>query len=121
MLKTRFDETVVWRGAGNKQYLILDMDTAHLVNTLRMFKEKPVIVISMVLDDFERSTVFRYKGNNSDKVQSIHNLTSMSEMELRDFALNSTVAQAMVQELSKRGVNVENIMTYTGSLGNVKI
>lgn len=113
MLKTRFDKTDMWMGAGNKHYMIADMGTGHLINTLKMFDEKPFRTIRMILDDIENSSVFVYGKKSSDKKESITNATSMSEKELKDFALNSAVAQAMKDELVGRGVNVENIMSLT--------
>ena len=113
MLKTRFDETEIWKGAGSKKYRISEMETSHLINTLKMFDEKPFRTVRMILDDIENSIVFTYKDNSSDKKQSITNATSMSEQDLKDFALNSPIATAMKAELVNRGVNVSNIMQLT--------
>lgn len=113
MLKTRFDKADVWMGAGNKHHKIADMSTVHLINTLKMFDEKPLRTIRMIIDDIEHSTVFVYGNRLDDKKESITNATSMNEKELKDFALNSTVARAMKDELISRGVNVENIMSLT--------
>jgi len=113
MLKTRFDERKMWNGAGGKQYEIAEMTMAHLMNTLKMFDEKAFRTVRMILDDIERSTVFIYGRGANDKKESIRNATSMSESELKDFALNSPLANAMKDELIYRGVNVDNIMNLT--------
>ena len=122
MLKTRFDETEIWKGAVSKKYRISEMETSHLINTLKMFDEKPFRTVRMILDDIENSIVFTYKDNSSDKKQSITNATSMSEQDLKDFALNSPIATAMKAELVNRGVNVSNIMQLTvgGAFDGIK-
>ena len=98
------------------------METSHLINTLKMFDEKPFRTVRMILDDIENSIVFTYKDNSSDKKQSITNATSMSEQDLKDFALNSPIATAMKAELVNRGVNVSNIMQLTvgGAFDGIK-
>lgn len=113
MLKTRFNETEFWKGSGNKKYKIPEMETSHLLNTLKMFDEKPFRTVRMLVDDIENSIVFTYGNNASEKKQSITNATSMTEQELKCFALDSPVATAMKDELVNRGVNVENIMRLT--------
>lgn len=113
MLKTRFNETKIWKGAGNKKYEISEMETTHLINTLKMFDEKPFRTVRMLVDDIENSIVFTYGDNASEKRQSIANATSMTEQDLINFALTSPVATAMKNELLNRGVNVENIMRLT--------
>lgn len=51
-MKTRFDGTV-WIGAGGTAFLPAEMDTDHLLNTLKMLKNRPAVVVTMVVRDIE--------------------------------------------------------------------
>lgn len=114
-MKTRFDGTV-WIGAGGTAFLPAEMDTDHLLNTLKMLKNRPAVVITMVVRDIESTPdccPFDPFGNcHGDVVkQSLFNITSMTPEQVSAYALNSTLGTAMKAELISRGVNVENYLS----------
>lgn len=114
-MKTRFDGTV-WIGAGGTAFLPAEMDTDHLLNTLKMLKNRPAVVVTMVVRDIESNPdccPFDPFGNcHGDVVkQSLFNITSMTPEQVSVYALNSTLGTAMKAELISRGVNVENYLS----------
>lgn len=114
-MKTRFDGTV-WIGAGGTAFLPAEMDTDHLLNTLKMLKTRPAVVVTMVVRDIESTPdccPFDPFGNcHGDVVkQSLFNITSMTPEQVSAYALNSTLGTAMKAELISRGVNVENYLS----------
>lgn len=114
-MKTRFDGTY-WIGAGGTAFTPSEMDTDHLLNTLKMLKSKPAVVISMVVRDVEASPdccpFSPFGGGHADLVKaSLFNLTSMTPEQVSAYALNSTLGNAMKAELISRGVNVDNYLT----------
>lgn len=114
-MKTRFDGTV-WIGAGGTAFLPAEMDTDHLLNTLKMLKNRPAVVVTMVVRDIESTPdccPFDPFGNcHGDVVkQSLFNITSMTPEQVSVYALNSTLGTAMKAELISRGVNVENYLS----------
>lgn len=114
-MKTRFDGTV-WIGAGGTAFLPAEMDTDHLLNTLKMLKNRPAVVVTMVVRDIESTPdccPFDPFGNcHGDAVkQSLFNITSMTPEQVSAYALNSTLGTAMKAELISRGVNVENYLS----------
>lgn len=114
-MKTRFDGTV-WIGAGGTAFLPAEMDTDHLLNILKMLKNRPAVVVTMVVRDIESTPdccPFDPFGNcHGDVVkQSLFNITSMTPEQVSAYALNSTLGTAMKAELISRGVNVENYLS----------
>lgn len=114
-MKTRFDGTV-WIGAGGTAFLPAEMNTDHLLNTLKMLKNRPAVVVTMVVRDIESTTdccPFDPFGNcHGDVVkQSLFNITPMTPEQVSAYALNSTLGTAMKAELISRGVNVENYLS----------
>lgn len=114
-MKTRFDGTV-WIGAGGTAFLPAEMDTDHLLNTLKMLKNRLAVVVTMVVRDIESTPdccPFDPFGNcHGDVVkQSLFNITSMTPEQVSAYALNSTLGTAMKAELISRGVNVENYLS----------
>lgn len=114
-MKTRFDGTV-WIGAGGTAFLPVEMDTDYLLNTLKMLKNRPAVVVTMVVRDIESTPdccPFDPFGNcHGDVVkQSLFNITSMTPEQVSAYALNSTLGTAMKAELISRGVNVENYLS----------
>lgn len=114
-MKTRFDGTV-WIGAGGTAFLPIEMDTDHLLNTLKMLKNRPAVVVTMVVRDIESTPdccPFSPFGNSHADVvkQSLFNITSMTPEQVSAYALNSTLGTAMKAELISRGVNVENYLS----------
>ena len=51
-MKTRFDGNM-WIGAGGTAFMPSEMDTDHLLNTLKMLKNRPAVVVTMVVRDIE--------------------------------------------------------------------
>lgn len=114
-MKTRFDGTV-WIGAGGTAFLPAEMDTDHLLNTLKMLKNRPAVVVTMVVRDIESTPdccPFDPFGNcHGDVVkQSLFNITSMTPEQVSAYTLNSTLGTAMKAELISRGVNVGNYLS----------
>lgn len=114
-MKTRFDGTV-WIGAGGTAFLPVEMDTDHLLNTLKMLKNRPAVVVTMVVRDIESTPdccPFSPFGNSHADVvkQSLFNITSMTPEQVSAYALNSPLGMAMKAELLSRGVNVENYLS----------
>lgn len=118
-MKTRFDGNY-WIGAGGIAFNPAEMETDHLLNTLKMIKSKPAIVLSMVVRDIEATPdccpFTPFGGGHTDLVkQSLFNLTSMTPEQVSDYALNSPLGTSMKNELIRRGVNIENYLTMVES------
>lgn len=114
-MKTRFDDNKIWLTTNNA-FSIVDMETDHLINTLKMFATKPSRVMSMLVYDIEHNpttiTAWSPLGDDNEIIEkSIYNATSMSADELTAYALNSPLGIAMTDELRRRGVNVDNVIT----------
>lgn len=114
-MKTRFDGTL-WIGAGGQAFRPAEMGTDHLLNTVKMLKNRPGVVIAMVVRDIEATPdccpFDPFGGGHSELVkQSLFNITSLSPEQVSDYALNSPLGMAMKAELLSRGVNVENLIT----------
>lgn len=113
-MKTRFDGTH-WIAAFGVVLDIKEMDTAHLLNTVKMLVQKPARVQAMLVDDIERATfadpaVWTPTGEADTRKQSLHNVTSLSADELLNYVTGTPLFKAMLDELESRGVNTENIM-----------
>lgn len=119
-MKTRFDGSV-WIGAGGMVFAPVEMETDHLLNTVKMLKNRPAVIISMVIRDVEASpdyTPFSPFGADSHAElvkKSLFNLTSMTPEEVSAYALNSPLGTAMKNELIRRGVNIENFLNMVES------
>lgn len=119
-MKTRFDGSV-WIGAGGMAFAPAEMETDHLLNTVKMLKNRPAVIISMVVRDVEASpdyTPFTPFGADSHAElvkKSLFNLTSMTPEEVSAYALNSPLGTTMKNELIKRGVNIENFLNMVES------
>ena len=119
-MKTRFDETRIWITSAGESCKIPDMDTRHLMNTLRMFAQNPQRTAGMLIVDIERKPVCQEnqkvwtpKSAATPDVRkcSVFNVTSMDDEALIEYALNSPLAGAMLTILAERGVNAGNFMT----------
>ncbi|AZK44799.1 hypothetical protein [Paenibacillus lentus] len=118
-MKTRFDETKRWVTSTGDVIEIVNMETTHLMNTIRMFAQKPYISMGIIVKDIERNAVC-YNANNAwtpfsrevvdVKKKSINNITSMNEEEIIKYSLNSPLGKAMLDELQSRGVNIQNFI-----------
>lgn len=114
-MKTRFDGTL-WIGAGGQAFRPAEMGTDHLLNTVKMLKNRPGVVIAMVVRDIEATPdccpFDPFGGGHSELVkQSLFNITSLSPEQVSGYALNSPLGMAMKAELLSRGVNVENYLS----------
>ena len=98
-----------------------EMETDHLLNTVKMLKNRPAVIISMVVRDVEASpdytpfTPFGADSHTELVKKSLFNLTSMTPEEVSAYALNSPLGITMKNELIKRGVNVENFLNMVKS------
>ena len=97
-MKTRFDGKL-WIGAFGLAIEVKDMETAHLLNTVKMLVQKPARVQAMLVNDGE-----------DIRKKSLHNATSLSSEELVQYVTGTPLFKAMMDELEARGVNTENIM-----------
>jgi len=118
-MNTRFN-TTFWTTARGEIFTVKEMETDHLLNTLKMFMQKPTLVINMLIHDIETMAFDCcppwVKDNRQNvKVQSIFNATSMTAEEACDYALNSCLGQAMQAELLSRGVNLGNYLAVLKS------
>lgn len=114
-MKTRFDGKL-WIGAFGLAIEVKDMETAHLLNTVKMLVQKPARVQAMLVNDiedatFEEQEAWTPTGNGEDiRKKSLHNATSLSSEELVQYVTGTPLFKAMMDELEARGVNTENIM-----------
>lgn len=112
-METRFDNNQFWLMANGVPIKIMEMETTHLMNTVRMLIQKPSRTISMIITDIERNQTSCNKAwspnqNISNvKKESIYNVTSMSEEDLILYVMDTTLYKSMIDELENRGVNVE--------------
>lgn len=116
-MKTRFDVYGKWITACGEVRNVSDMDTDHIMNTMRMLIQKPSRTISMLIHDVETCTFsamgIAWVPNDLNQVikESVHNITSMSLDELKAYVKGTALFQSMCDELGKRGVNVTNILS----------
>lgn len=99
-MNTRFDGQL-WIGAFGVALEVKEMETGHLLNTVKMLLQKPARVQAMLVADIENATFAEpqaWTANRKEDIRkvSVHNITSLSAEEL--------------VELEARGVNTENIM-----------
>lgn len=122
-MKTRFDGKL-WIGAFGLALEVKDMETAHLLNTVKMLVQKPARVQAMLVTDIDAATVNEQEpwtpaGSEGDlRKKSLHNVTSLTSEELVQYVTGTTLFKTMMDELEARGVNTENIMElYTKDAG----
>lgn len=114
-MKTRFDGNL-WIGAGGQVFSPVEMGTDHLLNTVKMLKNRPAVVVAMVVRDIEAAPdccpfdPFGV-GHSGLVKQSLFNITSMTPEQISEYALNSPLGMALKAELLSRGVNVENYLS----------
>lgn len=113
-MKTRFDGKI-WVMAYGMAIEVKEMETAHLLNTVKMLVQKPARVQAMLVDDIERATfadptVWTPTGEGDTRKLSLRNVTSLSADELTTYVTGTPLFKAMLEELETRGINTENIM-----------
>lgn len=114
-MKTRFDGKL-WIGAFGVALEVKEMETAHLLNTVKMLVQKPARVQAMLVDDIEDATFEEPEawtpsgGGGNVRKQSLHNVTSLSAEELVQYVTGTPLFKSLMDELEARGVNTENIM-----------
>ncbi len=113
-MKTRFDGKI-WVMAYGVAIEVKEMETAHLLNTVKMLVQKPARVPAMLVDDIERATfadptVWTPTGEGDTRKLSLRNVTSLSADELTTYVTGTPLFKAMLEELETRGINTENIM-----------
>ena len=55
-MTTRFDESKYWITAGGEVIRLSDMETSHLLNTVKMLLQKPTRTQAMLVTDIERNS-----------------------------------------------------------------
>lgn len=113
-MKTGFDGKI-WVMAYGVAIEVKEMETAHLLNTVKMLVQKPARVQAMLVDDIERATfadptVWTPTGEGDARKLSLRNVTSLSADELTTYVTGTPLFKAMLEELETRGINTENIM-----------
>lgn len=113
-MKTRFDGKI-WVMAYGVAIEVKEMETAHLLNTVKMLVQKPARVQAMLVDDIERATfadptVWTPTGEGDTRKLSLRNVTSLSADELTTYVTGTPLFKAMLEGLETRGINTENIM-----------
>lgn len=112
-MKTRFDCPGVWITGCGEVVSLKDMETPHLMNTVKMLIQKPDRTMAILIHDVENdsfSSRVWTPFKDDDKAQSIHNITSMTGDELIRYAMETPLFKSMLDELQARGVNVDNIV-----------
>ena len=94
---------------------VKEMETGHLLNTIKMLLQKPARVQAMLVADIENATFAEpqaWTANRKEDIRkvSVHNITSLSAEELVEYVKGTTLFNTMLAELEARGVNTENIM-----------
>lgn len=110
-MKTRFDGKI-WVMAYGVAIEVKEMETAHLLNTVKMLVQKPARVQAMLVDDIERATfadptVWTPTGEGDTRKLSLRNVTSLSADELTTYVTGTPLFKAMLEELETRGINDE--------------
>lgn len=113
-MNTRFDGQR-WIGAFGIVFEVKEMETEHLLNTVKMLLQKPNRVQAMLVTDIESATFAEpqvWTANRKEDIRkaSIHNITSLSSAELVEYVKGTPLFKAMLEELQTRGVNTENIV-----------
>lgn len=111
-MKTRFDGNL-WIGAFGVVLEVKDMETTHLLNTVKMLVQKPSRVQAMLVADIEHATfadvaVWTPSSKEDTRKQSINNVTSLSSEELVEYVTHTPLFKALMDELESRGVNTDN-------------
>lgn len=112
-MKTRFDYGDGWVTARGDRLTLEEMTTDHLLNLYGMLIHRPDRTMSILIADVESgdfSDNIWVPHRESDTELSIRNITSMSADDLVEYALNSPLGIGVREELTKRGVQIENAL-----------
>lgn len=119
---TRFDNSNSWKAADGRILQIRDMETSHIMNTLRLFIRKPYLIMSMIVKDIDETadqqpqcigpwSKYNCIHELDIKKESMNAVTSLTHDDMTSYALESPLGRAMQDELRSRGVNVDNLLT----------
>lgn len=126
LVNTRFDNAHTWNTAA-RNYVIKDMESAHLINVLRYFMTKPEAILEMLvkdIDNMENWQIFfpgtRYHmDTHADTIKGACNnfISSHTTEELILYAMRSILAKKIRRELYERDFNVERLIDNMAGLG----
>lgn len=108
-MNTRFDGRL-WIGALGVTFKVKEMETRHLLNTVKMLLQKPARVADIESATFAEPQAWTSNRREDIRKVSVHNITSLSAEELVEYVKGTTLFNTMLAELDARGVNTENIM-----------
>ena len=114
-MKTRFDYSGVWITGVGEAVPVGNMETPHLLNTVRMLVQKPARTLSILVADIEHATFSDtvWTPFNADgRKQSLKNVISLSDAELVE---STPLFKSMIEELQERGVNTKNVLSLYSS------
>lgn len=121
-MKTRFDYSGVWITGVGEAVPVGNMETPHLLNTVRMLVQKPARkparTLSILVADIEHATfsdTVWTPFNADDRKQSLKNVTSLSDAELVEYVQSTPLFKSMIEELQERGVNTTNVLNLYSS------
>ena len=109
-MKTRFDNPHLWIAGAGVPIHIKNMETTHLLNTVKMLIQKPTRVLSMLVSDIEDASACQIWTTKSDQKASLENATSLTAEELTEYVKGTPLFNAMIAELNARGVNTDNVI-----------
>ena len=111
-MNTRFDGQL-WIGAFGVTLEVKEMETGHLLNTVKMLLQKPARVQAMLVADIENATFAEpqaWTANRKNTTVLCKASRGMAMEELVEYIKGTTLFNTMLAELEARGVNTENIM-----------
>lgn len=116
-MKTRFDIPNIWIAAGGEVIAVQNMETPHLMNTVKMLIQKPSRVLSMLITDIENAAFTDpvWTVKNVHRKESLSNVTSLSADELIEYVQETPLFRSMIAELQARGVNTDNVVQLFSS------
>lgn len=111
MIKTRFDETEYWVTSSGEYVQIDDMETSHIINTMKMLVNKPMLTQTMLIRDIERTAKNTWTPSKNDALkESLNNITSMSLEQTKEYIAETPLVRAFMTELKNRGINVITLL-----------
>lgn len=110
---TRFDQGEYWITAAGFEIEIEDMETTHIMNTIKLMYRKPLTVQNLIIKDLEANGVqvawnpSPFRPQRNLLAEGIQNATSMTIAQTREYLQGCKLFQAFFVELARRGVNVQ--------------